>query len=153
MSSSHPRLFARGTPPRFVPKPDARIRVLVYAPAPECVGWIEEELARDDVIMQVARSVRDLVSALVEDPPPRPQLLVADLDAMNAGELLHLHAIREQGWFGTIVGLGTVPLPLRASLGVEKVIAAPYPRNALRAAVMLATYQVMSTIRIPRITG
>jgi hypothetical protein len=151
--SSHPRLFARGTPPRFVSKPDSRVRVLVYAPSDDCVGWIEEELVREQVIMQVARTVGDLVCALVDDPPPRPQVLVADFDAMNAGELLHLHAIREQGWFGTIVALGAVPMTLRGSLRIEKVIAPPYPRDALRSAVAQSTYQVMTTIRMPRING
>jgi hypothetical protein len=151
--SSHPRLFARGTPPRFVKAEDSRMRVLVYAPTADSLGWIEEELAGGQVVVQVARSVRDLVCALVDDPPPRPQLLVADFDAMNAGELLHLHAIREQGWFGNIVALGTVPIALRGSLRTEKVIAPPYPPGALRAAISQSTYQVMSTIRMPRISG
>jgi len=145
---SHPRLFPRGTSPK-----DARARVLVYARDPERAAWIDQELAREDVIVQTARTVAELVSALVEDPPPRPQFLVADFDAMNAGELLHMHGIREQGWFGCIIALGTVPIALRMSLRIEKVITPPYPRDALRSIVGQATQPPVMTVRMPKISG
>jgi len=55
---SHPRLFPRGTSPK-----DARVRVLVYARDPERSAWIDQELAREDVIVQTARTVAELVPA------------------------------------------------------------------------------------------
>jgi hypothetical protein len=129
------------------------MRVLVYAPREKPAAWVEQELANEDVFVQTARSVADLVSALIEDPPPRPQLLVVDLDTMNAGELLHLHSIREHGWFGRVIALGSAPMTLRLSLRIEKVIASPYARDALRGVVAQTTNQPVSTVRMPRITG
>jgi hypothetical protein len=123
----------------------------VYASDAE--SWIDQELAQQPVFVQIARSVTELVCALVDDPPPRPQFLVADFDAMNAGELLHLHAIREQGWFGSIVALGTVPLSLRTSMGIERVISRPYPRHALRSIVAQSGQEMSNTMRISKVSG
>ncbi len=104
------------------------IHVLVYAPAAERKEWIERELMIDTTI-QVAHDIRELVSVLVGDPRSRPQMLVIDLDALTAGELFHLHQIREHGWCGAIVALGQVPPSLRASLQIAQVIRPV--RNAL----------------------
>src|SRR5687768_15261699 len=119
---THPRTLARGTKRPATP----RVRAIVYSPIEERTRWIETELARSDTLLQVARSVAHVVSALVEDPAPRPQILVIDLDALTPGEILDLHAIREHGWTGTVVALGRVPASLRASLGVARAIAAPF---------------------------
>jgi hypothetical protein len=108
------------------------VRVLVYAPSAARAAWVEAELLHDSVMVQIAFSIDHVVSALVEDPPPRPQILVADIDVMDPGELLHIHVLREQGWFGRIIALGTLPDPLRVSLGVERVIDPPFPCNSLR---------------------
>lgn len=108
------------------------MRVLVYAPSAARAAWVEAELLHDSVMVQIAFSIDHVVSALVEDPPPRPQILVADIDVMDPGELLHIHVLREQGWFGRIIALGTLPDPLRVSLGVERVIDPPFPCNSLR---------------------
>ena len=132
---------------------DGRVRVLVYAPDPHCVNWIEQELVQQPVSVLTARTVAEVVRTLVEDPPPRPQILVADLDAMTAGELLHLHSVRDEGWFGSVVALGDVPITLRLSLRIETVIIRPYPRGALRRHVLQATQHDANTIRMPRING
>jgi hypothetical protein len=107
------------------------IRVLVYAPSQTRGAWVEGELHDRAVVVQIGFSVDHVVSALVEDPPPRPQVLVADFDDMDPGELLHLHLLREQGWFGRIIALGSVPAALRSSLSIECVIEAPFARDAL----------------------
>ena len=129
----HPRTFARGT--RNEIDDPTGVRAIVYAPAPERQRWVEQELIRKSTIIQVGRSVSHLVAALVEDPAPRPQVLVIDLDALDAGELFHLHQIRERGWCGTIVALGRVPHALRASLGIDTVIAPPFVEDALGEAI------------------
>jgi len=129
------------------------MRVLVYAPGAKAAAWVERELANELVVVQTARTVAEAVCALIEDPPPRPQMLVADIDAMNAGELLHLHAIREQGWFGCVVALGATPVTLRLSLRIERVIAAPFPRDALRGMIAQATNAPVNTVRMPKISG
>jgi hypothetical protein len=124
------------------------VRVLVYAPAATRLAWIEAELAQKAVIVQIAFSVEHVVSALVEDPPPRPQILVADFDDMEPGELMHLHVLREQGWFGRIIALGDLPSSLRSSLSIERVLGAPLVRDALRD-VVTATGFVAPTTRLP----
>lgn len=126
------RLRARGTR-RGPDVPGEQIRALIYAPDPSRAAWIESELARAPitVTIQVGRRVRTIVSALVKDPPPRPQVLIIDIDAIAPRELLELHAIREAGWSGRLIALGAVPPSLRASLAVDHVIAAPFIRDSL----------------------
>jgi hypothetical protein len=123
------RVRARGTPhhDREPAVAVERIRALIYAPEPERERWIESALARSPtaITIQVGRKVRTVVAALVRDPPPRPEILIVDFDAVSPGELLELHAIRDDGWFGRLIGLGRVPDELRASLGVDRVLASP----------------------------
>ena len=122
--------------------------MLIYAPSPIRATWIEAELAHSPVMVQLGHSVAQVVSALVEDPPPRPQILVADFDALDAGELMHLHVLREQGWFGRIIALGELPPSLRRSLSIERVLTAPFVQNALRDVITTSGFQT-STTRLP----
>jgi hypothetical protein len=130
LPSAH--LRARGTL-RNDRGPDDQLRTLIYAPDPDRAAWIESELARtaSTVTIQVGRRVRTIISALVKDPPPRPQLLIVDFDALTSGELRELHAIREGGWHGRLIGLGAIPPGLRASLAVDHVLTAPFIRDSL----------------------
>jgi len=140
----HPRVHLRGAEPSAAA--GEQVRVLVYAPIH--MTWIETELAHKAVIVQIAFSIDHVVSALVEDPPPRPQILVADFDAMQAGEIMHLHLLREQGWFGRIIALGDLPSSLRSSLAIERVLTAPFVRDALREAITDPGF-VAATTRLP----
>src|SRR5215470_19885307 len=115
---AHPRLQSRAE--RAVSDGDL-LRVLVYAPSPARAAWVEAELADREVMVQIGFSVEHVVSALVEDPPPRPQILIADFDAVSPLEIMRLHVLREQGWFGRIVALGHVPNSLCMSLAIEHV--------------------------------
>lgn len=114
---------ARGT--RDAVAPGEQIRTLVFAPSPERAAWVEAELSRApiSISIQVGRRVRNVVSALVRDPPPRPHVLIVDFDAVSPAELIELHAIRDEGWTGRLIGLGNVPPDLRTSLDVERVLA------------------------------
>jgi hypothetical protein len=129
MGTIHPRLHSRTVQEDPVSPGDV-VRVLVYAP--RRAAALEHELADKTVMVQIGFSVAQVVSALVEDPPPRPQILIADFDDMGAGEIMHLHVLREQGWFGRIIALGDLPPALCNSLGVERVIKAPFTRDVLR---------------------
>ena len=115
-----------------IPK-KALVHAIVFAPVEERAEWIERELTSEEIVVQTGRSVRDVIAALVEDPAPRPQILVIDLDALDPGQVLELHSIREQGWCGTIFALGKVPPELRRSLRVELVPA--MVDNVLRLAI------------------
>jgi hypothetical protein len=129
---THPRICARGTR-RDEIAPGEQIRTMIFALEPDRAAWIEGELSRApiSITIQVGRRVRTVVSALVRDPPPRPQVLIIDFDAVSPGELIELHAIRHEGWSGRLIGLGTIPPELRASLGVDHVFTEPLVRDSL----------------------
>jgi hypothetical protein len=141
----HPRILARGTRTK-----DAAptLRVIVHALEDQRAQWIERELSAVDAVVQIGRNVEQIVAALIEDPPPRPQVLVVDFDTISAGDLLHLHAVREHGWCGRIIGIGVVPAPLRASLGIERVLNTPLVRDTLRDSISEIGFHA-STRRIP----
>src|SRR5262249_26366072 len=109
-------------------------RVLLYAPDPEVLRWMEGELAAEPYYLQIARSPREIVRALIDDPPPRPQILIADVDALTARDVLGIHSIRDRGWFGSVIAVGALSIELRTSLAVETVVAR-LARGALREAV------------------
>lgn len=132
---NHPNTFARGTRTTTTQQKDPALRVIVYAPAEQRASWIDNELARVEALVQTARSVEQIISALIDDPPPRPQVLVVDLDAISAGDLLYLHQVRERGWCGRIIGLGTAPQALRSSLGIERMLNTPFVRDSLSDAI------------------
>lgn len=81
---------------------------------------------------QQARTARDAVSALVSMRPPRVQVAIVDFDVLDAADILQLHEARSGGWFGTVIGLGTIDAAVRASLPVERVLRAPLSPPALR---------------------
>jgi hypothetical protein len=131
----HPRVQTREPREDRAVSPGTLIRVLVYAPAEARASWVHTELDHESVMVQIGYSVGQVVSALTEDPPPRPQILVADFDDIGGPELLHLHSLREQGWFGRIIALGGLPPSLRSSLQIEHVLRAPLVDGALREVV------------------
>jgi hypothetical protein len=143
--ATHPRLRARGTNPNG--SSEDGTRVLVYAPAHET--WVRSELAGTPLSIEVAPTVKRVVETLVATEGPRPQILIVDFNSMTAGELLHLHSIREQGWFGNIIALGRVPPSLRKSINIERSVdVGPYK---LRPIATLASQHVMHTARLPKL--
>jgi len=144
----HPRIHTRGTRDDRSAANSPRIRVLVFAPSESRLSWIESELVDEPVMVQIGHSVSQVVSALVEDPPPRPQVLIADFDAMNGGEIMHLHLLREQGWFGRIIALGNLPASLKSSLAVEHALRPPFATGALRDVIAASTFDT-STTKLP----
>lgn len=140
-----PHLLARGTR-RDVSSPS--VRVVMFAPNDQRASWIESELNCATIVTQIARTVEQIVCALIEDPTPRPQVLVVDLDAVTPGDLLYLHLVRERGWCGRIIGLGIVPPALRASLGIERVLNTPFVRDSLADAIQEIGFHA-TTKKIP----
>ena len=146
---THPRIQARGTR-RDEILAGEQIRTPIYATEPTRAAWIESELSRApiSITIQVARKVRTAVSALLRDPPPRPQVLIVDFDAVSPGELLELHAIRDEGWQGRLIGLGNIPQELVRSLGIDHVLLAPLVRDSLLDCVA-GTRHAAVTVAIP----
>jgi hypothetical protein len=108
---------------------------IAFAPDPGVAAWIEAQVATEKLALQIAASLGEVIHALIEGSPPRPMLLIADFDAIPAGELPRLRTIREHGWFGTIIALGTVPFELRQKLNVQRVLERPFSGDPLRDAV------------------
>ena len=145
----HPRVQLRRAQEDRAVSPGGLIRVLTYAPSESRAGWIETELSHEAVMVQIGHSVEHVVSALVEDPPPRPQILIADFDDIAPAELLHLHVLREQGWFGRIIALGNVPPSLRSSLTIESVLLPPLAPDALRSVIATTGFVATTTTKLP----
>jgi hypothetical protein len=140
--STHPRVRRRTT------RDEPALRVIVFAPDTESLAWIETEVERIAALLQHGRNIEHVISALVEDPPPRPQVLIVDFDAISGGDLMQLHSIRERGWFGTIIGLGYVPPPLRASLSIDHVLRAPFALDSLAGLIRTIGFSA-ATVRMP----
>jgi len=136
---SHPRLLARGT--RRSVGDAGEIRALIYAPTPHRARFVETELDREGCVVQICHSINGVVSVLVDDPAPYPSLLVIDFDDVDHIQLMQLHQIRERGWFGSIIGLGTVAAALRQSLAIDHVLTPPFVRDSLRDALAHLTAQ------------
>lgn len=124
-------------------------RLLVMAPQSGDRGWIDDELAGQPLTKRFVRAVRDVVRVLIEEPPPRPQILIIDVDSAPAADVFHLHALRDRGWFGSIIGLGDVSSELCASLVIERVIPRPFAPGALKKAVAQVGLD-RATMRMPR---
>lgn len=141
----HPRVYTRNS---LKPSRLTRLSVMVHAASEHRATWVENELGRLDALIQFGRTIEAVVLALVDDPPPRPQVLVVDFDAITPVDLLQLHGVRDHGWCGRIIGLGVVPPPLRASLGIERVLNTPFDADSLGDAVAEIGFDAM-TLRIP----
>lgn len=120
---------------------------MVYSPSPERMASFIEELDQGRVV-QLGRGVEEVVAALVDDPPPRPQVLVLDIDLLTPGELFHLHSLRERGWCGAIIAVGRVPKELARSLNIETVLPSIATDHGLSDAVAAIRFDAQ-TIQIP----
>ena len=69
----------------------------------------------------------------------------ADVDDIAPLDVMRLHVLREQGWFGRIIALGSVPSALRLSLAIEYVLAAPLARGALRDVITNLSFSTETT--------
>ena len=123
MALPHPRLQTRDLP-RELPS----LRVLIYAPRSTRETWIVSEISRLEALVQVGRNLENVIAALGEDPPPRPAVLVVDFDQMDGG--------------------GMIQLPLRSSLGIERVISMPASDGMLSDAIGHVGFHAQ-TVRIP----
>jgi len=127
----------------------ARTRILLHAPDAKVKAWIERELAGRYHVL-AARSAREIVTVLIDDPPPRPQVLVVDFDALSSADVLGLSSVRDRGWFGAIIALGSVSNDLARSMNINVVLARPLESELLREAVESVGVEG-ATIRIPTV--
>ncbi|MBA3453040.1 MAG: hypothetical protein H0T42_08105 [Deltaproteobacteria bacterium] len=114
--------------------------------------WVQSELGRGNALIQFGGRIEHVVAALVEAPSPRPQVLVVDFDAIAVVDILQLHAVRDHGWCGRIIGLGVVPNALRRSLGIERVLNTPFVRDSLSDAIAEIGFEAQTSM-IPVMHG
>src|SRR5678816_970761 len=114
MAGRHPYVRARGT---IMPS-ESPGRALLLTTDVALEGMIQPELAALEIDLQVARSVERVIAALIDEPPPRAQLLLADFDALSPADVVQLHDLRGRGWFGAILALGRVPPEFGPSLNI-----------------------------------
>ncbi len=145
--TAHPRLRTRGTP-RHAVREDERVRVLMYGPEAARERWIED-LDGGAASIQIGHTVAGVICALIDDPPPRPQVLVIDLDHLTPAEVMELHQIRDQGWCGTLVTAGPVSKSLLVSLRIEFVLT----ETETLSQIVQGIDHAKATRRIPLITG
>ena len=99
-------------------------------------SWIEAEVADLVGARVYVESVAELVAALGRGSASRHDLLVLDLDLMQAADVRDLKAAIETKWWnGMIVGLGAPREIQRRYLEIERVIARPFGSEALRSIV------------------
>ncbi len=106
--------------------------VVIYSPEAYIQQWMEQELVETGVSIQIAKRVEGVLAALITDPPPRPQVLVVDVDATKLAQLSRLVDIRCAGWRGRIIGIGD----RRVDLLLDHRISAPFRTGDLRAALL-----------------
>jgi hypothetical protein len=138
-SSPHPHVLSRRS------ADESSTVVMVYAPIAKVGKWIEAELDGQDARVLTGQTVASVAASLIYDPAPRPQILVLDFDAVAPAEIVLLHSVRLEGWFGSIIGLGDVPMPLRVALRVEHVMTPPYEPGELRDLISRMRLQAQTT--------
>jgi hypothetical protein len=111
-------------------------RVIALCAGSYLRSWIEAEIG--DVVgsREYASSIDDVIAALGRGGASRHELLVLDLDLLQAAHVRDLHAAIEAKWWnGMIIGLGAPRGIHRRYLEIERVIARPFGSEALRAIV------------------
>jgi len=106
--------------------------VLIYSPEAYIQQWMEHDLLETGLPIQCAKRFDGVLAALVTDPPPRPQVLVIDIDAPKLAEIARLVDVRCAGWRGKIIGVGE----RRVDLLLDQRIEPPFRTGDLRAALL-----------------
>ncbi len=110
-------------------------RVLVFTPDAAVRLRIEHELFGERVAADYVDTLVDLVAILTLVPPPWPQLLVVDADAVSRIDLELVGAIRGAGWPGMVISIGEPSTAMRTALGVDVVLPHAFECEALRRAI------------------
>ncbi|HEX5062437.1 MAG TPA: hypothetical protein VFV99_23860 [Kofleriaceae bacterium] len=84
--------------------------------------WIEHEMFGERVSVDFVDAVPDILTSLTLVPPPWPQLLIIDLDAIARAEVDQLATIREAGWPGMVIALGDPGVTVQRSLDIDIVV-------------------------------
>jgi hypothetical protein len=123
---------------------DNQQRILVLASDPAFRLWIEHETFGERVSVEFVDVLADIVTTLTLVPPPWPQFLIVDVEAVSLGELELLAATREAGWAGAIIVVGQPSGALQRALGTDLVLPRTFECERLRNAIKCVRIQSSS---------
>jgi hypothetical protein len=106
-----------------------RRAVIVFAPRPATMRWINEELVGEPYKVIAVPSMAALVSRLVERAD---QIAIVDFDAVTDQDVAELAAIRDTTWTGELIALGRVEFDIRMLLRVREMFMRPLGSERLR---------------------
>lgn len=110
-------------------------RILVFAPDPQVRVWIEHETFGEHYTVETVESIADILTCLTLVPPPWPQFLIVEVDAISREDAELLAAIRDGGWSGIAIAIGDPGKPLQRSLGIDIVLPRTLDYELLRDAL------------------
>ena len=139
--------------PRRRVRGNEQCRVLIYAPDPEVRRWVEHELFAEAVNPHAVESLADVVTTLTLVPPPWPQILIIDADAIGPADLDLLRTIRESGWAGSVISIGEPSNGMQRCLDVDIALPRTFKSEMLRTAIKPIVHRERPTIPIRRIPG
>jgi hypothetical protein len=111
---------------------DNKDRILVFASDPALRRWVEHETFGERVSVEFVDALADIVTTLTLVPPPWPQFLIIDAEAISLGDLELLAAIREAGWSGAVIAVGDASEALQRALGTDLVLPRTFECERLR---------------------
>jgi DNA-binding response OmpR family regulator len=114
---------------------DNNDRILVLASDPAIRRWVEHETFGERASVEFVDALADIVATLTLVPPPWPQFLIIDVDAISADELALLAAIREAGWAGSVIAVGHASEALQLAIGTDLVLPRTFEYERLRHAI------------------
>src|SRR5262245_23896451 len=120
-------------------RPAGDDRVLIFARDPKVHRWIEHELFAERVTPQPVDSLAEVVVLLTQVPPPWPQFLVLDVEAISPFEVAQLAAIRHANWPGTVLAIGAVSRDMQRRIGIDAIVERSLENEVLRNALKRAS--------------
>jgi hypothetical protein len=127
---------------------DHKDRILVFASDPAVRFWVEHETFGERASVEFVDALADIVTRLTLVPPPWPQFLIIDVDAISVADFELLAAIREAGWAGAVIAVGDACDALQRSLGTDLVLPRTFECERLRNAIKRVRVRLQSTFAL-----
>jgi DNA-binding NtrC family response regulator len=124
--------------------------VILCAADPAIRRWVSEELAGEACDVLETETVAELVAAVAASA--RRPVLILDVDALSATDLVELQPLRQQRRVAAAIGLGTVPRDVRAAVRITHVVPRPFGSEGLRV-ILSETDDERDTFELKKLDG
>jgi hypothetical protein len=114
---------------------DHKDRILVLASDPAVRLWVDHDTFGEPVSVEFVDTLADIITTLTLVPPPWPQFLIVDVDAISCSDFDLIAAIREAGWAGAVIAVGNACEELQRALGTDLVLPRTFECERLRNAI------------------